>query len=222
MLGETLARSASCSQPGTPNLHCAPAGTSRQRHRARRALIPCFGLHACESRAARRPESRERRACLRSRPQFPLPESAQWRCCRRWRRSWSRVRKAECRVCSSLEVQFTTETRSHGEKLDQLSLAPYSRSSGDLPTFLSRRFSVSLCLRGEEPLRVNHLAIAFDDASNGVALFVHAIKNGQHALELVCRNDQDHSNSHIERAQHLVLRHISELLQVSEHRQLRP
>jgi hypothetical protein len=75
-----------------------------------------------------------------------------------------------------------------------------------------------LCIRGTS-LRVLHLAIAFDYASDDEAFFSGAVEDRLHLLELLGGHDKDHSDAHVEGAHHLGHVNIAELLHVLENRQ---
>ena len=71
-------------------------------------------------------------------------------------------------------------------------------------------------------LRVHHFAVALYDPANGIGFFAGALQHRLSFLKLPGRNDQQHAQSHVKRAQHFVLRNIAQLLQVLEDRQHRP
>src|SRR3984957_12062283 len=63
---------------------------------------------------------------------------------------------------------------------------------------------------------VEDFALAFYDAAYGVGFFAYAFQHGLGFLEFRGRNYQQHAEAHVEGAQHFVLRHISECLQMLE------
>src|ERR1043166_4396777 len=67
-------------------------------------------------------------------------------------------------------------------------------------------------------LRVDDLTVALHDAADGVTLFPGALQDALYLGKLLGRDDEDHPNSHVERAEHLVLRNIAEVLQMGEDR----
>src|SRR5712671_2997904 len=65
-------------------------------------------------------------------------------------------------------------------------------------------------------LRVGDFALALYDAADGIGPFAGAIDQGLCLLEFLERNDEQHANTHVEGAHHLVVLNIAELLQMLE------
>src|SRR6185312_12016397 len=63
---------------------------------------------------------------------------------------------------------------------------------------------------------VEDLAVAFHDAANQVSFFPGLLNHRLYAFELLRRNRQHHTDAHVERAHHVVLRHVADLLHVAE------
>ena len=70
--------------------------------------------------------------------------------------------------------------------------------------------------------RVHHFALALDDPSDGIALFAGTLQQGLGFLELLIGNYQQHSQPHIECAQHFLLRHVAQILHMLKNRLDRP
>src|SRR5438105_1555794 len=67
-----------------------------------------------------------------------------------------------------------------------------------------------------------HFALAADDAADDVSFFSRAVEDGLYFLEFFRRNHQHQTDSHVEHAQHLVLRDVAQLPQMLKNRQHRP
>src|SRR5215813_72169 len=71
-------------------------------------------------------------------------------------------------------------------------------------------------------LAVGDFAFAFDDSSDGISLFAHALQDRLCFLEFRRGNHHQHSHAHVESAEHLFLRHVSELLEMLKDREHGP
>src|SRR5580765_3786830 len=87
-------------------------------------------------------------------------------------------------------------------------MAATERQTKELESFVSLDSVVKAVLA------VRNLPLAFHDPSDRVRFLAHALQHRLRFLEFRRRYHQQHPHAHVERAEHLVLRHIPELLQV--------